>query len=208
MHTGKMLAIHGEQTKGKKSKMKKKLVIVGGANGVGKTTFAYQYKEEFGIDYLGADAIADEIKGKKDGNIDVLAGKEFFRRLDTYFVKNQSVIIESTLSGLGLAKQIMKFKDKGYLVHIVFVFLDDVELCKKRIQFRVKKGGHNVPADEIERRFTRSLRNFQQVYLPLSDTWQLFYNGLRRPIEVAVGEKGKTMIIDEEFYRIFQEISK
>jgi predicted ABC-type ATPase len=93
-------------------------------------------------------------------------------------------------------------------VHIVFVFLDDVELCKKRIRFRVKKGGHNVPPVEIERRFTRSLKNFQQVYLPLSDTWQLFYNGLKRPVEVAVAEKGNTMIIDEEYYRIFQEISK
>ena len=188
--------------------MKKKLVIVGGANGVGKTTFAYQYREEFRIDYLGADAIAEEIKGKNNGDIDVLAGKEFFRRLDAYFVKNQSVIIESTLSGLGLAKQIAKFKEKGYLIHIVYVFLDDVEFCKKRIQFRVKKGGHSVPLVEIERRFTRSLRNFKQVYLPLSDTWQLFYNGLRRPVEVAVSEKGVTMILDEEFYKIFQEISK
>ena len=103
--------------------MKKKLVVVGGANGVGKTTFAYQYREEFGIDYLDADAIAEEIKGRKDGNV------------------------------------------------------------------------------EIERRFTRSQKNFKQVYLPIFDTWQLFYNGLRRPIEVAVGEKGKMMILDEEFYK-------
>ena len=56
--------------------MKKKLVIVGGANGVGKTTFAYQYKEEFGIDYLGADSIAEELRNKVSGNIDVIAGKE------------------------------------------------------------------------------------------------------------------------------------
>ena len=39
--------------------MKKKLVIVGGANGVGKTTFAYEYKQETGIEYLGADEIAN-----------------------------------------------------------------------------------------------------------------------------------------------------
>jgi len=41
--------------------MNKKLLIIGGANGVGKTTFAYQYKEEFKIEYLGADEIATEI---------------------------------------------------------------------------------------------------------------------------------------------------
>ncbi len=41
--------------------MNKKLLIIGSANGVGKTTFAYQYKEEFKIEYLGADEIATEI---------------------------------------------------------------------------------------------------------------------------------------------------
>ena len=30
--------------------MKKKIIIVGGANGVGKTTFAYQYRDKYGID--------------------------------------------------------------------------------------------------------------------------------------------------------------
>ena len=148
-----------------------------------------------------------ELKTQK-GNVELLAGKEFFRRLERYLVKNESVIIESTLSGIGLARQVKKFKAKGYIVHMIYIFLDDVELCKKRIRLRVKKGGHNVPPEEIERRFKRSIDNFKSIYLPLADTRQILYNGLRRPIEVAVGENDKMMVIDEEYYEIFKEVIK
>jgi predicted ABC-type ATPase len=188
--------------------MKKNMIIVGGANGVGKTTFAYQYKNEYRIDYLGVDDIAMELAALTSGKVELKAGKEFFRRLENYFNRNQSVIIESTFSGLGLAKKINQFKSTGYSIHMIYVFLDNVELCKNRIRFRVKKGGHNVPASEIERRYQRSLINFQKTYMSLADTWQLFYNGFERPLEVAVGENGQTMIIDDEYYNIFQEISK
>ncbi|MDD5569389.1 MAG: AAA family ATPase [Candidatus Pacebacteria bacterium] len=185
-----------------------RLIIVGGANGVGKTTFAYQYKQEYGIDYLGADEIAKEISNAFSGNIELRAGKEFFRRLEEYLKRNRSVIIESTLSGLGLVKKIREFKSIGYSIRIVYVFLNDVDICKKRIQFRVKKGGHDVPSIDIERRFHRSLKIFKKVYMPLSDEWQIFYNGLKRPIEVAIGQKKETLVFEEEFYNTFEELCK
>jgi predicted ABC-type ATPase len=186
---------------------KKEIVVAGGANGVGKTTFAYQYRDEHGIEYLGADEIADQI-AQTEGRNEIEAGKEFFRRLEGYLHRNQSVIIESTLSGLGLINRLKRFKAKGYSVHIIYVFLDSPLICKRRIQARVKKGGHDVPSADIERRYWRSLKNFRLDYLPLADTWQLLYNGLKRPVEVAVGESGKTLIVDEDYYRTFQEISK
>jgi predicted ABC-type ATPase len=184
----------------------KKLIIVGGANGVGKTTFAYQYSNEYGIDYLGADSIAAGINKKGSENIELMAGKLFFKELDNYYTKDKSVIIESTLSGVGLAKRIIKFKENGYTIHLLFVFLDDVILCKNRVAARVKKGGHNVPEKDIERRFYRSFSNFKRIYLPLADTWQIIYNGLKRPIEIAICDKKSEMIIDEEYYKKFMEI--
>jgi predicted ABC-type ATPase len=185
----------------------KKLIIVGGANGVGKTTFAYQYSNEYGIDYLGADAIAAGIDKKGSENIELMAGKLFFKKLDEYYRINESVIIESTLSGVGLAKRIEKFKENGFTIHLLFVFLDDVKLCKNRVAARVKKGGHNVPEADIERRFFRSFINFRKIYLPIADTWQIVYNGLKRPIEIALGNKDFKTIIDEGYYKSFMEIA-
>jgi predicted ABC-type ATPase len=184
----------------------RKLIIVGGANGVGKTTFAYQYRNEYKIDYLGADEIAAGIDKSGKENIELKAGKKFFKKLDEYYEKNKSVIIESTLSGVGLAKRLEKFKEKGFSIHLLYVFLDDVILCKYRVAARVKKGGHNVPVEDIERRYYRSFSNFKKIYLPLADTWQIIYNGLKRPVEIAICDKKSEMIIDEEYYKKFMEI--
>ena len=67
--------------------------------------------------------------GRASENNQIKAGKEFFKRLDDYFLRKQTVIIESTLSGLGFVKQMQKFKDHGYSIHIIYVFLHGIELC-------------------------------------------------------------------------------
>lgn len=188
--------------------MSKKIIIVGGANGVGKTTFAYQYRDEYKIDYLGADEIAAGIDNKENENIELKAGKIFFKRLEGYLNTGKSVIIESTLSGKGLSRQLEKFKEKGFSIHLVYVFLEDFSLCKKRISGRVKKGGHNVPEKDIERRFYRSFINFRKIYLPLADTWHILYNGLKRPLEISIGDKESEMIMDEEYYKKLMELLK
>jgi predicted ABC-type ATPase len=188
---------------------KKKLVSVGGANGVGKTTFAYQYRDDFDVKYLGADEIAAEISKKGFiGNVEIKAGKEFFHRLDVFLESGESIIIESTLSGTGLAKKIRGFKTAGYSIHLIYVFLTESSICKKRISFRTKKGGHFVPDADVERRFSRSVRNFWNIYKELADTWQIFYNGFERPVEVAISEKGEEMVLDSSLFKKLKEITK
>ena len=89
---------------------------------------------------------------------------------------------------------------------MIYVFLESADVCKKRIAFRVKKGGHDVPSEDIDRRYHRSITNFWKHYISLSDSWQLFYNGFKRPIEVAVGEMGYLNVIDDEYYSLYKEL--
>lgn len=182
---------------------KPQLVIVGGANGTGKSTFAYQYRDEYKLEYLGADDIANELKSSE-----LRAGKVFFNRLEEYIEKKKSVIIESTLSGTGLIKRIKKFKEAGFFVTIVYVFLESAVLCKKRIKIRVKKGGHDVPPLDVERRFNRSINNFWNYYRYEADSWQILYNGNERPLEVAFDEKENIVICDEEYFSKFRGLLK
>jgi len=187
---------------------KPELIIVGGPNGCGKSTIAYEYSKVWGIKYLGADDIANELKNKGLLKSDVAAGKEFFRRLDGIFKKKSSIIIESTLSGLGLFSKISELRKCGYSVTIVFVFLESADLCKKRVKIRVKKGGHNVPPKDIERRYFRSIKNFWKKYRYECDSWQLLYNGKSRPLEIALNENEVVNVFDDEYFKIFKDIAR
>jgi hypothetical protein len=60
----------------------------------------------------------------------------------------------------------------GYRVEIVYVRIDSPQLALKRIAARVKQGGHDMPREDVLRRFARSWANFDRVYRPCStDRW-------------------------------------
>jgi len=51
----------------------------------------------------------------------------------------------------------------------------------KRIASRVRQGGHNVPKEDVIRRFGRSWTNFVRVYRPLADDWWVYDNSGMSP---------------------------
>ena len=69
-----------------------------------------------------------------------------------------------------------------------------------RIKDRVAEGGHDVPAADVRRRFTRSVSNFFYTYRPLSDTWMLFDNSAATPVLAAKGDNGDVIVENEELY--------
>ena len=58
----------------------------------------------------------------------------------------------------------------------------------KRVELRVRQGGHHVPPDVIRRRFASGLQNFQNKYRHIVDYWQWFDNSGTTPILVDEGE--------------------
>ncbi len=131
--------------------MTKEIVIIAAANGAGKTTFAAEFVEDAKYQYLGADEIASKLAPDAPESVRVLAGKRFFNDLEEALSRNINLVIESTLSGLGLKRNIDRFKRSGYSITIVFIFLDSTDACLARIQERVLKGGHNVEEPDVIR---------------------------------------------------------
>lgn len=139
------------------------LVIVGGPNGAGKTTFALEYAAETNLDYLGADAIADEMSPANSGSVQIAAARTFIDRLKNALAQCRPLVIESTLSGRMLHRHIQSARQNGYRVTIIFVFLATETGCLARIQERVARGGHNVPEEDVRRRFPRTSGNSGQI---------------------------------------------
>lgn len=179
------------------------LVIVGGANGAGKTTFARQFAQTEKLPYLGADDIAFQLAPENTASVRVTAGRAFSRRLSDAIKNQQSLVIESTLSGGSLARTIEKARQQGYQITIVFVFLDSETLCLHRISERVQQGGHDVPEEDVRRRFKRVFSVFWNHYRPLADRCVLVYNGGESFLIIAEEENNKWEILDGQMWGKF-----
>lgn len=88
----------------------------------------------------------------------------------------QDFSFESTLSGRTYLPLLRQWKADGYRIESVFLSMPSVELALQRISARVRHGGHDVPRVDVVRRFNRSWRNFQLIYLELADTEAIYDN--------------------------------
>jgi predicted ABC-type ATPase len=159
------------------------MIIIGGANGSGKTTFSKEILAVTGFHFLNADEIEKELATSK-----IQAGKEFFKRLNEIISQQEDFVLESTLSGGYLVKVIEKARKNGYNVELMYIFLENPEHCIQRIKLRVELGGHFIPDEDVRRRFYRSKTNFWNFYKNLANEWTLVYNSTTgNPQKVAFG---------------------
>ena len=184
------------------------LVIIGGANGSGKTTLAREFVALEKFTYLGADEIACELNPKRPEMAAIAAARLFSQRFSSLIEKRESLIVESTLSGLSLRKCIEKAKKFGYNINILFVYLDSPDLCVQRVAARVAKGGHHVPEEDIKRRHARSNANFWHTYKNLANEWALFNNGEEGIVQVAASTQSGIIVLDEARFKQWQRMVK
>ncbi len=186
--------------------LNKEVVIIAGGNGVGKTTFARAFLQEYNYEFLNADEIAKSLSAENPSEKKISAGKLFFQKLNEAVLQNKSLLIESTLSGRYLQKFIKSLQSKNYQITIIFLFAQSSEILIERITERVKKGGHFVPDEDVRRRFVRGKQNFWKTYKNLADKWLLYYNMEDNFQLVAIGEKENLVFIDEDLFEKFSEI--
>jgi len=179
----------------------KTFYIIAGANGSGKSTFGNEFTKVKNMPFLNADDIAsdhfhDNVKKNR-----ISAGKIFIRRLRSYLTMNQSFAVESTLSGQYLLEYIQKAREYNFLTIIIYIFLETADQNVYRVGNRRSKGGHDVPPDDIVRRYERSKKLFWNSYRNIADDWLLFYNGEKtfRPVAQA-GE-----VIDNKLMNTFMK---
>ncbi len=154
----------------------KKLYIIAGANGSGKTTFAKSFANIHHLYFINADEIAKELDPENITKHQVKAGRIFFEELNKRLSEANSFVIETTLSGKYLVKYIRKAQESGFEVEMIYLFLEKPETNIGRVAIRVVGGGHYVPQDDIIRRFYRSQKMFFEVYKDLVDYWEVYYN--------------------------------
>ena len=187
--------------------MKNKAVyIIAWPNGSGKTTFAKLFLPDYVNcpNFVNADLIALGLAPFKPRAAAIKAGKLVLQQIHEYSERGVDFAFETTLSGKSYKSLLIELKSKGYALHLFFLWLPGVELAMARIKERVQEGGHNVPAEDVRRRFSRGINNFFTLYEPLLDSWMLFDNSKAKPTLIAKRKNGHREIINEELFQVIQ----
>lgn len=73
------------------------------------------------------------------------------------------------------------WKRAGYRIEIVYLRLDSIDLALRRIEARVRQGGHDVPKRDVLRRFNRGWENFLKIYQSMAESWAVYDNSRASP---------------------------
>lgn len=156
----------------------KKLYIISGCNGAGKTTASFTILPEIlnCKEFVNADEIAKGLSPFQPEKVAFEAGRIMLKRINELLSENENFAFETTLSTRSYKNKIIEAKAKGYRVTLLFFWLQSTELAKERVKTRVLEGGHNIETAIIERRYQRGIENLFDIYLPIVDGALIFDN--------------------------------
>ncbi len=174
------------------------LFIIAGPNGAGKTTYARDFlvEEMRCHEFVNADLIAAEISPSAPAQVEITAGRIMIRRLRQLLAERRDFAFETTLSGYGYVPLLAEARSLGYRIRLDFLWIADLDVTRERIRQRVRKGGHDIPDEVQQRRFTKGVRMLLEHYRPLVDHWRLFDNTGDDPRLVAEERDGALNIVD------------
>jgi predicted ABC-type ATPase len=149
------------------------LYVLGGANGVGKTTWYQLGIENKSINpelpFINIDLIVlRELGGYTAENL-AKADQIARERMKALLQERRDFMIESNLSKSADYDWIALMRKNGYETVLFFLGTSDVEINKNRVQARILEGGHAVADAIIEQRYQMGLSYLKTKVLDFSE---------------------------------------
>lgn len=173
------------------------LYVIAGCNGAGKTTASFNVLPQI-LDckeFVNADEIAKGLSPFAPETVAIQSGKLMLQRIDNLLNERVSFAIETTLATRSYRRLVETAHEKGYVVQLLFFWLESPSVACERVRKRVLEGGHNIPVDTIYRRYHLGLKNLFEIFMPIVDYWTIYDNNLQTKL-IADSEN----VVDEMLF--------
>lgn len=155
-------------------------ILIAGVNGTGKSSLRGVLEGQ-GTP-LGRIIDADAIAKANNFN-NIRAGKQAVSEIQYCLDNNISFTQETTLAGHRVERTLKQARKQGYFVTMYYIGLNSKEESILRIANRVRKGGHDIPEEDVIRRFENRVEALKKV-VPLCDKI-VFYDNENGFVKVA-----------------------
>ncbi len=173
-----------------------RLYVLAGVNGAGKSSIGGAMIRASGADYYNPDEAAKSLIAANPGLEQVKANAAAWRQgkrlLERAVAERLDFAFETTLGGGTMTRILSDAAAAGFEVRIFYVGLASPELHIERVRQRVRAGGHDIPEDDIRRRWRHSRMNLVRL-LPALTELRVYDNSAAA--DPAAGDPPKPVLV-------------
>ena len=187
-----------------------RLYILAGCNGAGKTTASNTFLPEI-LDcreFVNSDEFAKSLSPFDPSIASISASRYMLRRIEYLLNQGSDFSVETTLATRSLVSIINEARSKGYLVTILYLWVQSPEIAIQRVRDRVATGGHNIPEEVLRRRYTSGLKYLFDIYMPICDRWMIADNSGPTFTLIAEGNNQRSIIKDEDKFKKIRKMTE
>ncbi|WP_116302984.1 zeta toxin family protein [Alkalilimnicola ehrlichii] len=160
--------------------------LLAGPNGAGKSTFyTYQIQPRFpDLSFINADLIAQQLWPGEELQHGYQASEKAMEQREECLQRRTSFVTETVFSHPSKLELIERARGHGFVVLLVCVYVP-VEVAVRRVNYRVRCGGHAVPEEKIRARHARALRHLAEA-VKQADRVLVYDNGHHGRTHVSI----------------------
>ena len=139
------------------------IYVIAGVNGAGKSSIGGATFREFGAEYYNPDEAASRMLARNPAlsptDANSAAWHQGVRLLRRAISERKDFAFETTLGANTIPRLLQKAAAQGIEIYVWYVGLANARLHIDRVEARVRRGGHAIAPELIERRFDQSRIN-------------------------------------------------
>ena len=163
------------------------IVVLAGPNGAGKSTFFELYLAHLPLPFVNADLIARTLNPDLPAELAYASAAAAEQVRAALVEQGVSFCMETVFSDEAGTKVdfLRNARAQGHSVILVFIGLENPDLCIGCVSQRVAEGGHDVPDEKLRARYPRTLVNLRSALEFVDYAYLLDNSSCEHPFRVV-----------------------